>query len=72
MAQPVKHLTLDFGSSHDLTVHGFELHVGLYADSADPAWDSLSSSVFAPSLLPHECSHSLSLSLCFSKVNKST
>ena len=24
MAQLVEHLTLDFGSGHDLTVHGFE------------------------------------------------
>ena len=43
--QPVKHLTLDFGSGHDLTVHEFEPLIGLQADSAKPAWDSLSSSL---------------------------
>ena len=26
----------DFGSGHDLTVGGFEPHVGLYADSSEP------------------------------------
>ena len=35
VAQLVKHLTLDFGSGHDLTVRG------LWADSEEPAWDSL-------------------------------
>ena len=33
VAQSVKHLTLGFGSGHDLTVCGFEPHVGLCADS---------------------------------------
>ena len=45
MAQLVKRLTLDFGSGHDLTVHGFEPRVGLCADSAEPAWESLSLSL---------------------------
>ena len=36
-AQLVKHPTLDFGSGHDLTVHGIELHVGLCDDSTEPA-----------------------------------
>ena len=31
VAQSVKHLALDFGSGHDLTVHEFEPHVGLHA-----------------------------------------
>ena len=31
----------DFGSGHDLAVRGFEPHVGLCADSAEPAWDFL-------------------------------
>ena len=31
-----------FGSGHDLADRGFELRVGRCADSADPAWDSLS------------------------------
>ena len=52
MAQLVKHPTLDFGSGHDLVLGEFEPGVGLWADSAKPAWDSL--------YLPL----SLSLSLC--------
>ena len=42
MAQSVKHLTLDFGSGHDLTVRGFKPHTGLLAGSVEPTWDSLS------------------------------
>ena len=42
VAQSVKHPTLDFGLGHDLTVGGIEPHVGLYADSSEPAWVSLS------------------------------
>ena len=61
MAQPVKCPTLDFGSGHDLTVREFESHVRLWADSAEPAWDSLSPSLAAPPVL------SLALSL---KINK--
>ena len=57
MTQSVKHPTLDFGSGHDSTIHGFEPHVGLCTDSAKPAWGFLSPSSSAP--LPH----SLSLSL---------
>ena len=53
MAQLVKRLTLDFGSGRKCTVHEFEPHIGLCADSVELAWDSLS----APPLL------SLSLSL---------
>ena len=45
MAQSVKHPTLGFSSGHDLAVHGFEPHVGLCADGAEPAWDSLSLSL---------------------------
>ena len=37
VAQLVQRLTLDFDSSHDLTVHEFEPHVGLHADSVEPA-----------------------------------
>ena len=65
MAQLVKHLTLDFSSGHDLTVHEiFEMepHVRFYTDSVEPAWDSLSLSLSAP--LP---THSLCLSL---KIHK--
>ena len=42
VAQSVKPLTLDFSSSHDLTVCEFQPHVRLCTDSAEPAWDSLS------------------------------
>ena len=38
----VKPLTFDFGSGHDLTVGEFESYIGIYADSMEPAWDSLS------------------------------
>ena len=58
MAQSVKHLTLDFGSGHDLTVREFVPHLG--SDHMEPAWDSLSLALSAPPLL------SLSLSL---KIN---
>ena len=47
VAQLVKHLTLDFSSDHDLTVHEFEPHVGLLTDSMEPAWDSLSPALSA-------------------------
>ena len=52
MAQSVKPPTLDFGSGHDLMVHGFELRTGICPDSAEPeaAWDSLSP-LSAPPLL---------------------
>ena len=42
---------LGFSSRHDLMVHEFEPCVGLCADSVEPAWDSLSSSLYAPPLL---------------------
>ena len=41
MAQLVKHLSLDFGSGHDLLVHEIQPQVKLQADSATPASDSL-------------------------------
>ena len=41
VAQSVKHLTLGFGSGHDLMVCGFEPRVGLCVDSSEPAWDYL-------------------------------
>ena len=56
VAQWVKHPTLDFGSAHDLMVHGF-----------DPTWSlgsmllakgfSLSPSLSAPPLLSSACTH---------------
>ena len=45
VAQLVKHLTLDFGSGHDLRVHEIEPHIRLCTDSTEPAWDSLSLSL---------------------------
>ena len=65
VAQSVKPLTLDFGSSHDLTVRGFETHVGLCASSTESVWDSLSLPLSMP--LPGSCS----LSLKINKVLKS-
>ena len=53
MAQSVEHLTLDFGSGHDLSVCEFEPHIGLLTGSVEPAWDSLS-------VLPHARMCSLS------------
>ena len=60
VAQWVKFLTLDFGSGHDLMVCEIEPRTGLCAESTEPAWDSLSPSLFAPA-------RSLSL-----KTNKET
>ena len=57
MAQLVMCPTLDLVSGHDLMVCEFEPHMGLCAESVEPAWDSLSASP----LLAH--SHSL-------KINK--
>ena len=63
MGQSVTCPTLGFGSGHDLTVREFQPHTGLRADSAEPAWDSLT-----PSLCP---SLALSLSLSQNKqINK--
>ena len=44
MAQSVEHWTVDFGSGHDLTVCEFDPTSGS-ALTAQPAWDSLSSSL---------------------------
>ena len=51
MAQSFERPTFGFGSGHDFILHGFEPHVGLCADSAGPAWDSLSPSLSASPLL---------------------
>ena len=51
---------LDFGSGHDLTVHEFKPHVGLWADSVEAAGNSLSPSLSAPSPLMLTLSLSLS------------
>ena len=50
VAHLVKRLTLGFGSGDDIKVHGFKPHVGLCADNAEPAWDSVSLPL-CPSLL---------------------
>ena len=42
VAQLVKHLTLDFGSGHDLAVSEFKPFIGLCTDSTQPACNSLS------------------------------
>ena len=63
MAQSVKHPTLDFHSGHDLSVHEFQPLDRFCADSAQPAWDSLSPFLSAPPVLV--CSLPLSL-----KTNK--
>ena len=65
VAQLGKHLTLGFGSGHDLTVCETEPHVRLHADSVEPAWDSLSPSLFLS--LPHSLSFSLSLRINLNK-----
>ena len=51
VAQTVKHLTPDFISGHDLTVHGIKPRIGLHADGEECAWDSL-----PPSLCPYPLS----------------
>ena len=48
MAQWVKHPTLNFGSGHNLTGCEFKPYVGLFTDSAGPAWDSPSLPFSAP------------------------
>ena len=60
MAQSVGRLTLDFGSGHDLTVCGFEPHIELCADSAEPASDSLSPFLSAPTPRVHSLMLSVS------------
>ena len=64
VVQLVECQTLDFGSGHNLIVYEIKPCVGLCADIMEPAWDSLSASLIAPSLLA--CMLSLSLSLSFS------
>ena len=51
MAQSVGCLIVDFGSGEDLMVREIEPHIGLWADSSEPAWDSLSLSFSSPPLL---------------------
>ena len=42
MAPSVKRPILGFGSGHDLAICEFEPHIGLHADGAEPAGNSLS------------------------------
>ena len=60
VSQSVKHLTLGFGSGHDLMVYEFETRIRLCANSTEPAWDSVSPSLSAPSPLTLCLSLSLS------------
>ena len=48
MVQLVKRPTLDFGSGHDLAVHGIEPCIRLHTVSVEPIRDSLSPSLSAP------------------------
>ena len=64
VAQLAKHLTLDFGSGHDLMVHGFEPCDALCADSSEPG-ACLGFCVFL-SLCPSP-THARSLSLSLSQ-----
>ena len=66
MAQLVNCLTLDFCSSHDLTVRELEPHIELYANSSEPASDSLSLTLSQSLSLPPP-THALSLSLSLSR-----
>ena len=49
--QSVERPTLGFGSGHDLMSHGLKPHIGIRADGAEPARDSLSPSLSSPPLL---------------------
>ena len=51
-------LTLDFSSGDDTMVHEFEPHIGLWVDSVEPAWDSLS--LYPSPVSAHTYSFSLS------------
>ena len=48
VAQSVKHLTLGFGSGHDLTVCEFESSVRLHTNETETPSDGLSPSLSAP------------------------
>ena len=58
VAQVVKCPTLDFGSGHNLTVHGIKPQVRLPTDSVEPARDSLYLSFCSSPMLA--LAHSLS------------
>ena len=69
MVKSVKHPTLDFGSGRDLKVRGIEPHLGPCADSVEPAWDSLSFSLF-PSPLSKTNKQALKLYVCWMERKK--
>ena len=56
MAQSAECPTVGFNSGHDFTVCDIEALVGLYTDSTEPAWDSVSPSLSAPPLIAHSLS----------------
>ena len=66
LAQSVEHMSLDFGSGHDLVVREFESCIGLWADSAEPFWASLS----LPLSLPLPCSLSQKINTLNNNNNK--
>ena len=70
VAPSVKHPTLGFGSGHDLMVHEFDPHVGLHADTMEPAWNSLSLSLSLLLSAPPLLSHSLSLKINENSLKK--
>ena len=61
VAQLAERPAPDISPGHDLMDGGIEPHGGFCADGMEPAWDSLTPSLSAPSPLP------LSLSLSLSK-----
>ena len=63
MAQSVERPIPEFCSGHDLLVQGTEPCIGLYAESTEPAWDSLSPSLSAPPPQMHFLSLSLLLNV---------
>ena len=67
MVQLATRLALDFGSGHDLMVHGFEPHVRLCADNAG-ACLGFSLPLSAPFLLV--CTHACTCSLSLFQINK--
>ena len=61
MAKSDKYMTLSFDSGHDLTVCGFELHIGLCAESSGPGACFRFCVSLCLSAPPHLCSVCLSL-----------
>ena len=71
VAQLVKDLTLDSGSGHDLMVHDFEPHIGLYTERGACLGFSLSLSLSLCPSPPYAHAHTQFLSPSFSlTINK--